>query len=368
MSETDDYRLYGFNLSAGDYLQARLSVPNNAGVNYCLTIFDSEFNLLKRSTYPAYSNDTLSSEQSVGYLCTSDEKIIFGAYSLGGGSATAPFTLEFSVTTNFSGDNEPNEHALEAVTLPYGVSGTTVSGRLNSPVDDDWYTFTVPSDPRFERTRLSLTSTSSLNVCKMEVYKIDSGMTRYGCDISEMEMKLSAGTYYVRVSSVNAVSDFYPADIPDYSLSLVPVGRVEGIWFEHYAGYDISSYKTYFNSDEEPGYVVKDNPSNNYIAITAMAYYNSNPKGTLIAAPNVTLIGAVKNMSTGDVTATTAVSGQDGSFTIKIDFGDAVADHYHKCYYENELYYYNCMAVVIYPYYDDSVAQVEYFYLLKKAQ
>lgn len=369
LSGTDDYRLYGLNLSAGDYLQVRLTVPNDAGVSYCLPIFDSAANLLMRSTYPAYSNDMQSSEQSVGYLCTSDEEILFGAYSLSGGSTTAAFTLEFSITTNFSDSNEPNEHALEAVALSYGVSGTTVSGRLNSPVDDDWYSFTVPNDPRYNRTRLNLTSTSSLNGCKMEIYKNNSGMTLYGRNVSEMEWELSAGTYYVRVSSANAFSDFYPGDIPVYNLSIVPVGKVEGIWFKHYMGNDISMGKTYFKSGEEPGYVVKDVPSQNYIAINAMAYYNSNPIGTLIAAPNVKLTGWVINGATDETTSATAVSDQEGFFTIKIDFGDAVVNNKSNiCYYENEYYYYNYMAVMIYPDYDNSLGSTEYFYLLKKMQ
>ena len=194
-------------------------------------------------------------------------------------------------------------------------------------------------------------------------------MTLYGRNVSEMEWELSAGTYYVRVSSANAFSDFYLGDIPVYNLSIVPVGKVEGIWFKHYMGNDISMGKTYFKSGEEPGYVVKDVPSQNYIAINAMAYYNSNPIGTLIAAPNVKLTGWVINGATDETTSATAVSDQEGFFTIKIDFGDAVVNNKSNiCYYENEYYYYNYMAVMIYPDYDNSLGSTEYFYLLKKMQ
>lgn len=363
LSETDDYRLYGFNLSAGDYLQVRLSVPNNAGVSYCIPIFDSEFNLLKRSTYPAYSNDMQSSEQSVGYLCTSDEEILFGAYSLSGGSATVPFILEFSVTTNFSDSNEPNEHALEAVALPYGISGTTVSGRLNSPVDDDWYSFTVPSGAGYNRTRLNLTSTSSLNGCKIEIYKINSGMMFYGRNTSEMELRLPAGTYYVRVSSANAFSDFYPGDIPVYNLSVVPVGRVDGIKLMHYTGNDISMNKIFYKQSEEPGYRVKDDPSNNCIAIKGLTYYKIEPKDeSVVVAQNVTLIGEVINESTGEKTYGIAVSDQEGIFTIKIYFGDAIGQN-RGISPDIGTHLYDYMTVNIYPYYDETVGTTEHFYL-----
>lgn len=198
----------------------------------------------------------------------------------------------------------------------------------------------------------------------MELYKINSGVVFYGRDVSEMELRLSAGTYYVRISSANAFSDFYLGDIPVYNLSVVPAGKVEGIWFKHYMGNDISMGKTFFESGQEPGYVVKDDPSNNCIAIEAMAYYNSNPIGTLIAAPNVKLTAVVMNGTTGETFYGTAVSGQNGFFTIKIFFGDAVG--LNSCYYEGTLYKYDYMAVMIYPDYDYTLGDTEYFYLLKK--
>ena len=56
------------------------------------------------------------------------------------------------------------------------------------------------------------------------------------------------------------------------------------------------------------------------------------------------------------------------TFKIIINFGDAVVDTENICYYEHEYYFYNYMTVMICPDYDVSVAQTEYFYLLKKAQ
>lgn len=47
LAETGAFQLYSINLSAGDYLQARLTVPNNAAIMYALAFYDSELNVIK---------------------------------------------------------------------------------------------------------------------------------------------------------------------------------------------------------------------------------------------------------------------------------------------------------------------------------
>lgn len=362
LSETDDYRLYGFNLSAGDYLQVRLSVPLNIDVDYFVPIFDSGFNLLKRSTYPTYSNDMQSVEQSVGYLCTSDEEVIFGAYSLSGGSSTTPFTLEFSITTNFSDINEPNEHAMEAVALSFGISGTTVSGRLNSPVDDDWYSFTVPNDSRYNETRLNLTSTSSLNACKVELYEIDSAVTLCKRNASEIELKLSAGTYYVRVSSANAFSDFYPGDIPAYNLSLVPVSKVDSIKVTELKGPTGSENCTY---DEGTFYRLYDEESN-WIKVSGTCYSDTQFS---VPARNVKINVAVYNMDTESVKYGSAVVDSNGWFHIVVPVDRAGGIRTYENHPTSTLityHKYDLMSVIVWPGNDESKNVVEHFYLYQR--
>ncbi len=99
-------------------------------------------------------------EESIGYLPTSDELVYMGIFSLVGGSTTEAYTLDFSILTNYpelSDSGEPNENAQEAAALNLGSSGATVSGMINSPVDNDWYSFTVIDSPRYNKMRLNLT-------------------------------------------------------------------------------------------------------------------------------------------------------------------------------------------------------------------
>lgn len=140
--ESGDFELYSLNLSAGEYLQARLTVPNNSSINYALAIYDSELNVMKASHYIPYLNGGKALEESVGYLSASDELIYIGVLSFVGGSETEAYTLDFSLTSNYSilGDTgEPNENVQEAAVLTLGNSGANVSGILNTAIDNDWY-------------------------------------------------------------------------------------------------------------------------------------------------------------------------------------------------------------------------------------
>ena len=48
-----------------------------------------------------YINGTAPLEESIGYLASSDELVYVGIFSLLGSSTTEPYTLNFSITTDF---------------------------------------------------------------------------------------------------------------------------------------------------------------------------------------------------------------------------------------------------------------------------
>lgn len=87
--------MYSLTLSAGDYLQARLSVPNNTTMWYALALYDSELNVIKVSQYMPYLNGGSKLEQSIGHLSASGQAAYIGVISLVGGSETEAFTLEY---------------------------------------------------------------------------------------------------------------------------------------------------------------------------------------------------------------------------------------------------------------------------------
>ena len=99
-----------------------------------------------------------------------DEEVYICVYSVGGGSQTEAYTLDYSVTTDFSDSSEPDENAKEAKTLNIGGAGANVTGNLNSPIDNDWYSFTVLDSPQYDKIRLSIDSSSDANGCNIEIY------------------------------------------------------------------------------------------------------------------------------------------------------------------------------------------------------
>lgn len=366
LSETGDYILYPANLSAGDYLQARLSVPSNAEINYALVLYDSSLNVIKLCDYITYLNGTKSLEESIGYLSTSDERIYIGVFACYGGSETEAYTLDFTITTNFlniSDGNEPNENAQEASVLNLGQSGASVSGMLISAIDNEWYTFSVLDKPEYNKIRLQVSSTSNVNGCKMEIYRNlieDDYAMQLVASGTEGEISLPAGTYFLRVVSTNTFSDFNSGDIPTYNLSVVPVSRVDAIDISSYSGTRGVADVAY---PEGLSYCLFDAESN-FINIRGFVYYKDS-MGNKHSAANVKLIGKVVNTSwesrnRPDISTTygTTITRANGYFTMRVNLNRSLGLRtYHGDYYDY-------MTVEIYPQNDSQKCETGYFYLL----
>ncbi len=366
LSETGAYALYNLNLAAGDYLQARLTVPNNVSIDYALVFFDSELNILKLSDYASCLNGGLALEESVGYLCASDEMIYIGVLSISGGSETEAFTLDFSVTTNFSENGEPNENVPEAVALTLGNAGTTVSGTLNSPVDNDWYSFAVINSDKYDKIRLSLTSSSSTNGCKMEIYKNveteNLSMQLVGSGSGEGELALEAGTYYVRIISTNALNNFNPGDIPVYNLSVVPVSKVDSIKITQLKGPKGSENCTYH---EGTLYRLYDAESN-WIKVTGICYSDTQFS---VSATNVKINVAVYNVDTQSIRYGSGVIDSSGWFHIIVPVDPAGGKRLYENHPTSTLityHKYDLMRVMVWPGNDESKGVAEKFYLYQK--
>lgn len=336
LSDTGDYELYSLNLPAGDYLQARLTVPNNTSINYALVLYDSELNVIKMSHYIPYLNEGKTLEESIGYLPTSDELIYIGVFSLVGGSATEAYTLDFSITTNYSelsDPSEPDENVQEATTLNLGRAGASVSGILNSAIDNDWYSFTVIGSSDYDKMRLKLTSNSSVNGCELEIYKnlTEDYFTMQfgGSGIGEGEVELPVGTYYIRVVSTNTFNDFNIGEMPVYNLSVVPVARVDGIKITQYHG----SGNVYGMAYDLPG------AEQNWINIVGIAYYmdSENMTGSANVKLKITVINTSwESLERQDMSTTyeTAITRDDGFFHMTINLNKGLGlkeysgDHY----------------------------------------
>ena len=146
-----------------------------------------------------------------------------------GGSVSEAFTLDYSVSTACD-SYEIDESVRQALAFTYGTGGAYVEARnLSSPIDNDWYKITVPSDRIYDKLKITAT-TPSANTCSVEVYQNVSSsgyqMRRVG---SGNVIPVSTGTYYIRVSNAKAMENFDDMDIQNYKLSITPILKATGI-------------------------------------------------------------------------------------------------------------------------------------------
>lgn len=267
-------------------MQARLTLPGNNQIDYDLVLYDSALTVIKVSDYITLLNESETLSESIGYKAVSNEKVYIGVFSSSGGSDTEEYKLEFSIATNYSENNEPNENAKEAVALNLGKSGASISGALNSAIDNDWYSFTVLDSLYYDKIRVDMDFVSKTNDYTTEIYKNLSSdyyamqLVAYG---KGGEIDLPAGTYFLRVVCTNTLSNFNAAEYPTYTLSVTPVIKVDKVEITKFSGHNAAKV-TY---DQGTHYRIDENEYGpNEVTITGWAYYEDGV-GNKYAAPNV---------------------------------------------------------------------------------
>ena len=67
LSKTNDYLMYPAKLSAGEYLQAKLTLPTDPQIDYDLLLFDSSLSLIKSSDYVTCTTSEMATlDESIG--------------------------------------------------------------------------------------------------------------------------------------------------------------------------------------------------------------------------------------------------------------------------------------------------------------
>lgn len=226
-----DAKIYNISLPAGVYLQAQLTTPANAELDYDLYLLDAEGNILTGSDYFTYINGTTGTlPEALGYV-TSGDTATYYLYVLAsvGGSVSESFTLDYSISTACD-SYEIDESVRQALAFTYGTGGAYIESRnLSSPIDNDWYVITVPSSRIYDKLKITAT-TNSTNTCSVEVYQNVSTngyqMKRVG---SGTTVSVTTGTYYVRVCNAKTMENYNDLDIQNYKLSITPILKATGI-------------------------------------------------------------------------------------------------------------------------------------------
>ena len=287
----EDYHLYSIPLSAGMYLQAQLTTPNDANIDYDLYLMDSDGNILVGSDYVTHINGTAGTlPEAIGYLATGNEATYYVAVlSSVGGSANEAYTLDYSISTNYD-SLEIDESVRQARPFTFNTNGGSITSRnLSSPIDNDWYVINIPESRNYNKISLSL-STNSSNTCKYEIYQnVSSDWYEMSLVGTSGSVNVSTGTYYVRVSNALSMEDYDDLDIQNYSLTITPVMTANRIEMTYLSGTEGHKYVTY------SGYGNCFRTSTGTVTVTGYAFADDSTTGTSVPVANASITVAYYN-------------------------------------------------------------------------
>jgi hypothetical protein len=199
-----------------EILQVQMDVPNDPNVDYDLyfdLITNNEWEEVASSTLRTFingSDGTLS--ESTGWIndTGSIQVIAVVVEATNGFSTTQPFTFHIAMTTDFSDYEADSIFAPRALTLD-----TNQSGRLDTRVDSDWFSFTATSGISVVNISLDATSKAAGHV--VELYTLNNRQAiRVPIDGAGMA-NVTPGTYFVRVDT-----RMLPVTGMDYGLTVAP--------------------------------------------------------------------------------------------------------------------------------------------------
>lgn len=229
LEQTGSISLLPLTLNPGVYLQAQLEQPADENIDYNLYVLNEEGIIQTFSAMQTHINSTGGTlPEAVGYITPGTEAATYylAVMSANGGSTTQPFALDISVSNEYD-QYEPSENPSRAGNFSLPNGGTRLEGvTLSSPIDNDWYSFVVPEDRKYDDVWINV-NTGSKNICRYEVYRnIGSDgykMERLDFGIGEKYINASApGTYYIRICNHKVPEDFDASDIQGYSLTVIP--------------------------------------------------------------------------------------------------------------------------------------------------
>lgn len=229
--------LYTIYVEAGQILQVELQVPQNLALNYDLYLFEyveatSAITLVSGSEYITDSNFM---PEGVGAINNSGGRMTYlmMVSSNKNPGPTDYYTLNASIA-NEHDSFEPNENAFFAIDLPEisDTSMLTLTGGLNSPLDNDWFSLNVANTSQF--SGLEIQGVPAFAV--IESYTVVNGnqLKKTGSTANGMILPISAGYNYFRLLSTRNAS-FSPST---YAIKVAPaLNATKAVFFISVNGY-----------------------------------------------------------------------------------------------------------------------------------
>lgn len=332
LSSTNDYKLYNLSLPAGIYFQAQLTTPANAGLDYDLYFVDADGNILVGSDYTTKLNGTSGTlPEALGYITEETAVYYIMVHSARGGSVNEEFVLEYSIS--IACDSwEIDESVREALPFTFGTDGAYIDSRnLSSPVDNDWYVITVPSERTYDKLKITAT-TSSSNTCSVEIYQNIAtaentyAMSRVG---SGGTVRVSEGTYYIRVYNAKSLTDFNDMDIQNYTLSIEPLLKADSVIIT-----DLNGTEGMNRVVNYPGYGSHFRTGEGMVTVYGVAIATDSSTEKIYPVIGEQITGtfyspAWDNNNTEDfaIRTGTGTTNSEGKFTVYIDLPTALGAH-----------------------------------------
>lgn len=280
---------------------------------------------------PVSSGTSAPVEESIGYVAPSDETIYIAVWLYSSNNNSLPFTL----TTAISDINDDysgliNDNVNESFDTQLNYANFNVARKIVSPIDADWFKFTVIDDINYSKIRLLIIYNypeSTVNECEFDLYQnLATGVDNYALlnvvSGNGGELTLSPGEYFLRVRSSESISNFDLNNaVTSYSIEIGPESPIEDIEIISITGPHANTVT--YNEGTMLRIEADDNPS--YIEIYGRATYTDDLNLTT-GAYNIRLQGRALNTSY-DLIGQSALAtdfGQvrtnsSGYFTLRID-------------------------------------------------
>ncbi|OYO84469.1 hypothetical protein C8E03_111100 [Lachnotalea glycerini] len=335
LSASGDYKIYPLSLQSGIYIQAQLTQPNNAQLDYDLYLLDSDGNILSYSEYTTNINGSKGTlPEAIGYLTSGDATKTYYLYvhSATGGSISESYQLDYSFSVLYD-KWESDEYADQSLAFTFGLDGAFTNSRnLSSPIDNDWYVITIPQSRIYNKLQITAT-TDSANTCSVQVYKniASNGYQMQMVNPIGNNYSVDTGVYYVRVSNAKIMGEYDDSDIQNYLLSIMPILTANRIIISELNGTEgSSSYVKY------SGYGTYLRTGRGKLTITGYAYALDTDTNLAYLAKGTKVTGKYKNPSwesnnTPDYATVTgyAVTDESSQFNITIELPPALGAIYY---------------------------------------
>lgn len=223
LSDTSDGALYTITVPDGYMMQAQLEQPGNAAIDYDLYIFDSNDNMIDASEIVTNVVNGKTLVEDVAAINTTGAEVEYKILvnSFAGGSETEAYTLTYALSDVYD-DYETDEQPQRAGEFVFSGASDSISSRnISSPIDSDWYMFTVPSG--YDEMQLNISS-SSANAHAVLAYKniaTDGTYQMAPVSLSSGKNAVTPGdVYYLKVCYSGALNGFDQDSIENYTLSI----------------------------------------------------------------------------------------------------------------------------------------------------